>query len=472
MLKKQIKLIKLIVIFLLIISTNTFLMSEIPSIESQKREKLFLTIYNMNLGLIREIREVKIPKGEIILKCKNIPSKIDPTTVQLKSLTSQDSLKIIEQKYEYDLLTPEKLFEKYKGKEIILVSIDPKTKEEKREKAILLTTSKGKIYKIGDRIVVSFPGRVEFPKLPKDLIIEPTLSWILKNEYNKPQKIEISYLTEGINWKAYYVAHLKDSFLDLTGWVNIENKTGINFNRAIPKLIAGEIQRIKPERVSEMRILAAKAPSSQIQEKEFFEYYIYNLKKPIDIKNNEIKQFVLFQAYKIPVIKKYILKGKQYYFRTRYNVLEKEERVDIYLDFKNKKENNLGIALPKGIVRVYSQDQEGNFQFIGEDSIAHTPQGEEISLKVGKAFDIIATRKQTSYKRISDKIYESSFEIKIKNHKNQNIKVSVIEPVYGEWEILNYNYPYQKIDAYNFKFEIPVKKNSQSSLRYTIRIKY
>ncbi len=451
-------------------------MAEIYLIDSRAQQKLFVTVYNLNLGLVKEIRTVTLPKGEIKLQYENIPSKIDSTTVHLRSLISPNSLRIIEQKYEYDLLTPEKLFEKYVGREVILVSVDPKTGEEKREKATLLSVLQGKIYKIGDKIVTNFPGRVDFPELPKDLFLKPTLSWVVRNSYSKPQKIEISYLTEGLNWKSYYVAIFKekDSTLNLTSWISIENKSGADFKQAILKLIAGEIQRLKPERIRtrEIALLGAKAPTPKIEEKEFFEYHVYSLPRLITLNNNEIKQISFFHAEEIPVTKKFVLMGRHHYFYTRKYNLENEERVDIYLYLENKKENNLGFALPQGVIRVFSQDKDGQLQFVGEDKITHTPQGEKIRLKVGKAFDVIATSKQISYKKISNKVHESSFEITINNHKNSDIVVDVIEPVNGEWEIVDSNYPYHKIDAYNFKFEIPIGKKSQSILTYTIRIKY
>jgi len=465
----------LIFVFFILFFINYSLEGKIYSVNVNAREKLFLTIYSFNLGLVREIRTITIPKGDVILKFEDIPSKIDPTTISLKSLTSPKSLKFIEQKYEYDLLNTEKLLEKYVGREVILVSIDPKTKEEKREKAILLSISGGKIFKIGDRILIDFPGRIEFPKLPKDLLLKPLLSWKVKNNYTKQQKLEMSYLTEGLNWKAYYNAIVKeeDEMMDLTALINIDNKSGVDFKRANVKLVAGEIQKLKRERVMMKRppVFTPKTLALETEAEEFFEYHIYSLPYPITLKNNQTKQLIFFKTEKVPIVKKYILKGQKYYYTSRYDI-ERKEKIDVYLHIENKKKKNLGLALPKGVFRVYNEDKNGYFQFIGEDQVKHTPEGETIKLRIGKAFDILAIRRQIDYEKISNKIHESSFEITINNYKKRDIKVDVIEPVHGEWEIIKSNYPYEKIDIYNLKFIIPVKKKSHSVLKYTIRIKY
>ncbi len=461
-------------IFILLINSAKGEESNIYPIKAEAREKLFVTIYNFNLGLVKEIRNIEIPKGNIIIKFEDIPSKIDPTTISLKSLTSPKSFKFIEQKYEYNLLTRENLFKKYLGREVILVSTDPKTKEEKRQRATLLSLSGGNIFKIGDRVVIDFMGRIEFPELPKDLLLAPALKWKVRNNYGGQQKLEISYLTEGLNWKSFYNAIIKENkIVNLVALINIENKSGTDFEKACVKLIAGEIQKLKPETiVAEARpMYARKALSQKIEEKEFFEYHIYSLPYPITLKNNETKQLLFFTAGDVPIEKKYVLSGQRYYYRSRFDT-ERKEKIDVYLYIRNEKENNLGLALPAGVFRVYSEDRDGHFQFIGEDRIKHTPEGEIIKLRVGKAFDISAVRKQTSYSRVSDKVYESSYEITINNFKRENIRVDIIEPVYGEWEVIDSNYPYKKIDIYNLKFSIPVKKKSHSILKYTIRIKY
>ncbi|MFQ6082146.1 MAG: DUF4139 domain-containing protein [Candidatus Aminicenantia bacterium] len=467
---------KIFLIFTIILFIFSSVSSQTHSTTLKNQEEVFVTIYNVNLGLIKDIRKLKIPRGEIELQFKDVASKIDPTTVHIKSLTFPQSLQILEQNYEYDLLSPNKLFEKYIGQEVILISVDPKTKE-KREKAILLSTNQGKIYKIGQRIVINHPGRVEFPKLPENLIAQPTLVWLLKNEYSKQQKIEVSYLTEGINWKADYVAVLNkdDTKIDLTGWVTIENRSGTTYYQANLKLVAGEVQRVQPElirRRREMVMYEAKAAPPRFEEKEFFEYHIYTLNRPTTINHNQTKQMNLLTVNEIPVKKEFIFEGKQYYYFSRYGEIEKNEKVSVYLNIANKKENNLGIPLPKGIVRVYKEDYQGQLQFIGENRIDHTPKDEKIKIKIGKAFDVVATRKQTEYKRISDKVHESSFKISIRNHKKEDIIVNVVEPVYGEWEVLESNFNYEKVDISTLKFTVPVKKDSESILKYRIRITY
>ncbi|MCP2519318.1 DUF4139 domain-containing protein [SCandidatus Aminicenantes bacterium Aminicenantia_JdfR_composite] len=448
--------------------------NNIYPIKADSREKLFLTIYNFNLGLIKEIRNVKIPLGDVILRFEDVPSKIDPTTISVRSLSSPEAFKIKEQKYEFNLLNRENLLKSYLGKEVILISVDPETKKEIRQKAILLSISGGEILKIDNRVVMDFPGRIEFPELPKNLLLAPALKWKVKNNYSGKQKLEISYLTEGLTWKSFYNAVIKENKItDLTALINIENKSGTDFEKARIKLIAGEIQKLRPERVLlEARpAYVSKAFTQEIKEEEFFEYYIYSLPYLIDLHNNETKQFLFFKANKIPIRKKYVVEGQRYYYTRRFNV-ERKEKINVYLHIENNKENNLGLALPSGIFRVYNEDKDGHLHFIGEDRIKHTPEGEIIKLRIGKAFDISAIRKQTDYRKISKEIHESTFEIKINNLKNKDIEVEIREPVSGEWEVIKSNYPYEKIDIYNLKFIIPVKKKSYSILKYTIRVKY
>jgi hypothetical protein len=338
-----------------------------------------VTIYNVNLGLVKDQRSIPLPQGAGELKFMDVASQVIPTSVHIKSLVDPDSLHVLEQNYEYDLLNPQKLLDKYVGKEVKLYSKNPYTEREEIVTATLLSNNGGPIFRIGDEITFGHPGRIIFPGVPENLISKPTLVWLIENRLKSKQDVEASYLTNGINWRADYVVTLneKDTMADLSGWVTIDNKSGATYRDAKLKLVAGDVHRVKDEaeyqgkmmRVAEM---AAKA-APQFKEEEFFEYHLYTLKRPSTIKENQTKQISLVTAGSIPVKKELLSHGASYYYRDRYDESITNQKVGVFIEIENKKEHNLGIPLPKGTVRVYKKD-EGEPAVCGEDSIDHTPR--------------------------------------------------------------------------------------------------
>ncbi|OGW32722.1 MAG: DUF4139 domain-containing protein [Nitrospirae bacterium GWC2_42_7] len=438
-----------------------------------------LTIYNVNLGLVKDQRQLKLAKGTGELRFMDVASQIIPTSVYIKSLISPSSLQILEQNYEYDLLNPQRLLDKYVGKEVKLYYKNPYTEREEIVSATLLSNNGGPIFKIGDEITFGHPGRIIFPGVPENLISKPTLVWHLNNTLQSNQKIEASYLTNGINWRADYVVTLndKDDKADLSGWVTIDNKSGTTYNNAKLKLVAGDVNRVKDEAEYEGKMLRyAKASAmpemEQFKEESFFEYHIYTLQRPSTIKDNQTKQISLITADSIPVKKELIFRGTNYYFYSRYADAITNQKVGVFVEIANKKENNLGIPLPKGTVRVYKHDSEGSLQFIGEDSIDHTPKDEKVKVKLGDAFDVVGTRKQMDWKKIAYDTYEASFEISLRNHKKEDVTVKVIEPIPGDWTMLSSSHEYKKTDAFTAEFEIPVEKDKETKLTYRVRMRY
>lgn len=439
------------------------------------QESVAITIYNSNLGLVKDIRVIELGKGVQELKFMDVAAKIDPTTVYIKSLINGSSLNVLEQNYEYDLLSPQKLLDKYVGKKVELVSINPNTKKEEIVEAVLLSTQGGNIFQIADKISISHPGRILLSKIPENLIPQPTLVWLLENRLPKTQKVEASYLTSGINWKADYVAVLNssDTLTDLTGWVTIENKSGASYQNALLKLVAGDIHRLQPElRYDRMTPrAAAKEAAPQFKEEAFFEYHLYTLDRRTTIKENQTKQMTLLEASQIPVKKLFIFSGIPQYYFYRYDQKGKQ-KVGVFLELVNAKKDNLGMPLPKGTVRVYKQDKDGGLQFVGEDQIDHTPKDEKFKLKIGEAFDVVGERIQTDYKRLADNLFEVAFEVSLRNHKSEEIHVLVEEPIPGDWEMLSNTHAYEKISARLIRFDVPVGKDKEVKVRYKIRFKY
>ncbi len=436
------------------------------------QEAVSVTVYNSDLGLIKDLRHVALPSGVAELRFGDVAAKIMPQTVHIKSLTPQSQLQVLEQNYEYDLLTPEKLLEKSVGKEITVL------KDGVEVPLTILSTNQGLVYRLGGRIFTGHPGNLIFPSIPENLISEPTLVWILESRGGARQRIEASYLTRGLNWKADYVAALdsRDKNMDLSGWVTLDNQSGATYRNAKLKLVAGDVNRVIEEYGARdaMRALSevsAKAASPQFSEQTFFEYHLYSLQRATTIKSQQTKQVSLLSADRIPVTKRYFYYGAQQYFRARYGVPIANQKIGVYVEIANKQENHLGMPLPKGTLRVYKADADGSLQFIGEDRIDHTPKDEMVKIKMGDAFDIVGERKQTDWRKLADDLYEVAFEISLRNHKDEPVTVAVIEPMFRDWEILYSSHSYKKIEAHTAQFDIPVAKDGTSKLVYRLRFK-
>ena len=440
------------------------------------QQNVSVTIYNSNVGLVKDIRLIDFKPGIHELKFMDVAAKIDPTTVHIKSLINGSSLNVLEQNYEYDLLSPQKLLEKFVGQKVQLATINPETKKEEIVEATLLSTQGGNIFQIGDKIHIGHYGRVLLSKIPENLIPQPTLVWMLENKLSKPQKLEASYLTSGINWKADYVAVLNklDTMTDLTGWVTIDNRSGATYQNALLKLVAGDIHRVQGEmRMDYARpMAAAKEASPQFKEESFFEYHLYTLDRRTTIKDNQTKQMTLLDANQVPLKKLFIFAGSLQYYYYQMNQGTNKQKIGVFLELENTKKNNLGIPLPKGTIRVYKEDKDGSLQFVGEDRIDHTPKDEKFKIKIGEASDVVGERIQTDYKRLGSNLFEVAFEVSLRNHKKEDIKVLVEEPIPGDWEMLSNTHPFEKLSAHLIRFDVPVAKDKEVKVKYRIRFKY
>jgi hypothetical protein len=440
------------------------------------QQSVAITIYNSNIGLVKDTRLVEFKPGIHELKFMDVAAKIDPTTVHIKSLINGLSLTVLEQNYEYDLLSPQKLLEKFVGQKVQLASINPETKKEEIVEATLLSTQGGNIFQIGDKIHIGHYGRVLLSRIPENLIPQPTLVWMLENKLSKLQKLEASYLTSGINWKADYVAVLNklDTLTDLTGWVTIDNRSGATYQNALLKLVAGDIHRVQGEmRMDYARpMAAAKEASQQFKEESFFEYHLYTLDRRTTIKDNQTKQMTLLDANQVPIKKLFIFTGSPQYYYYQMTQGTNKQKIGVFLELENTKKNHLGMPLPKGTVRVYKEDKDGSLQFVGEDRIDHTPKDEKFKIKIGEAFDVVGERIQTDYKRLGSNLFEVAFEVTLRNHKKEGINVLVEEPIPGDWEMLSNSHPFEKLQAHMIRFDVPLAKDKEVKVKYRIRFRY
>src|SRR5256712_3198352 len=435
---------------------------------------VMLILHNGKRGLVKAVREIRLPAGTTDVQFMDVAAQIDPPTVHLKSITDPAGLKILEQNYEYYLLSSAKLMEKYVGKRVRLYQPDGSYHE-----ATLLSTN-GPVYEINGEIILGHAGRGLLPALPENLVSRPTLAWLLRNQVTTPQRVEASYMTSGITWRADYVLGLNpaDTGGDLTGWVRIDNKRGAIYRNALLKLVAGDVNRgvgrFRDVKAVEM---AARAPATaearrDFQSEGFFEYHLYTLDGRTTIKDNQTKQLSLLAATDIGIDKQLIYYGAQDYYRTSYGTPISNQKVGVYLEIKNSQANRLGVPLPKGRVRVYKADAGGSQQFVGEDWIDHTPKDEQVKIKMGEAFDVVGEGTQRNWKKIGPSLYEVEWEIALRNHKKEAIAIEVVEPVPGDWEVLRSTVPHEKVDAFTMRFRVPVAKDGESKLVYRVRVRF
>jgi len=445
------------------------------------QKKIAVTIYNAGFGVVRDQREITLPTGIVDLKFMEVASRIQPETVQIDPVTAGNKLTVLEQNYEYDLMSPAKLMEKYVGKKVTLIQKNDFKGERLPVEATLISyNARQPIYKIGNKIVINRGfEEVELPTIPENLVSEPTLIWKLENFFPKKQEIVANYMTRGMRWNADYVAVLSadDKKCGLNGWVTIDNNCGATFKNAQLKLVAGDVQKLQPQLFyendsSSMAEVKRKRNKPAFKEESLFEYHMYTLDRPTTLKQNQKKQVSLLEAHGIDVTKIYRCIGQNYYYRSRRGDMIKNIKIGVFISFMNSKTNNLGMPLPKGTVRVYKADSSGNNQFIGEDRIDHTPKNEKIEVKLGDAFDIVSERRQTFWKRLGDSTYDTGWEIKIRNHKDEDIVVNVVEPFGCDWTILESSQDYEKRDAFTAVFKVPVKKDSETVLTYIVRLKW
>lgn len=433
-------------------------------------------------GVIKELREVKLTAGLNTLRFTDVAQFIDPTTVSFTDLTDPEGSAVLEQNFEFDLVSPDKLLQKYIDREIRVDSITGKLLSARGGRLVLQTAEGLRILNAG--------GQIELGELPGGLITRPTLVWKVQAAGSGSHKIRTTYQTNGITWRSDYnlVLNAGDTKADLGAWVTLMNLSGAAYRNARLKLIAGDVQRIqqRPEMMAMAGISRArsmKMDAQGFQEKSFFEYHLYTLPRRTDILSNTTQQITLFPTARgVGVEKVMVYYGlPQARYWTGFTAPQQDRnfgnqsnpKLDVYVKFKNAKKNKLGMPLPKGKVRVYKQDDaDGTLEFIGEDLIDHTPKNETVLIKLGQAFDVVGERTQTDFRRDSGrKTMTESIRIQVRNHKDAAQKVIIKENLYRwtNWKITKSSDDYEKIDARTIHFNVTVPANGEKTVTYSVR---
>ncbi len=448
-------------LFILIFLTPSLHAQSNSNNSTEDGRTVAITVYNNDLGVVRDVRRFNIKDGTSEVRMVDVPSRIDPTTVKITDLDHPNDLDVLEQNYEYDLLNQDKLLQKYIDKSITLVSSSGK-----RMTGTVLAVDAGKLMLMTDSGIVSLSGltgyTLSMSSIANGLYTKPTLIWELKSTRaltNEP--LEVLYQTGGMKWHAEYIAALSDDekSLDLSGWVSVENNSGASFPDAKLKLVAGSLNRVAPANQffgSRGNTNALKMDvSTPFEEHGMFEYHIYDLGRQTTINNDEVKQISLLTANGVGAEKHYTYEGGK--------------DVAVTISFQNSETNHLGIPLPMGVIRVMKRDNDGSLEFIGEDRIEHTPRDEKLTLHVGNAFDLVGDRQVTSSRTIGERESEETIEITLKNHKDEDATIDAVENLGADWEIISHSMDYEKKNANFIVFHVPVKSRGEQKVTYTVQ---
>lgn len=441
-----------------------------------------LTVYNQGFALVKDVRTLNLRSGRQDVRIEDVAQLIEPSSVGIRSVSAPGSFEVLEQNYQYDLINTQAILRKAVGQTIVLNRILPNGQKERITGTLMSAPDNGMVIRTDDgRILLNPSGEIEVSSIPSGLISKPSLLWDLVADRAGENKVELSYITQGISWTADYVLSLDKAGVqgDLKGWVTLNNGSGATYTNAKLKLLAGDVARAQPPmaggrggggRDKEMMADAG------FQQEQFADYHLYTLQRPATVRQNEMKQVSLLEAFDVKVKKRLIVDAMRAYGGYR----PQEEgavgtgpiKPQIRIDVANTKANQMGMPLPMGRFKVFQRDSSGAVQLLGEDSIDHTPRDETVSLVVGRAFDIVAERKRTFFawiRRGSDiRGAKETFEIEIRNRKDADETVTVIERHWGEYKILEPSMPFTKPETGTVVWEVPVKGNETKKLVYTV----
>lgn len=445
-------------------------------------------------GVVKETRKLSLQDGFNELRFTGIAQFIDPTTVSFTDIADPDATTVLEQNFEFDLVNPQKVYRAYVDREIKLTS----TGTDGNSNTVLgrvLSVNQGQFVietPQGIEMLPATSARITLPPLPpNDLVTRPTLVWKLHADGGGDREIRTTYQTNGITWRSDYnlVLNEDDTQADLGAWVTLMNLSGTGYKNATLKLIAGDVRRIQPQDIYRWQGrysrssggLFSNGAAETFSEKSFFEYHMYTLPRRTDILTNTTQQITLFPTARDAEVEKvfvyYGLDTTSMQFMPRPQTdrnlgIKMNEKVDVYVRFQNEEDNNLGMPLPAGKVRVYKRDEaDGAVEFVGEDLIDHTPRDEEVLVQIGSAFDIVGERIQTDFEIDHGAEWlDETIEITLRNHKDDPVDVIIKENMYRwlNWEIVEKSADYKKTDSRTVHFEVNVPAHGEKTITYKV----
>lgn len=440
-----------------------------------------LTIYNGGYAVVRETLPIDLKSGLNQVSFAGATAQVESDSVILRDVAGKAEFQILEQSYRNDPVSQAMLMSLFEGK-----TLEFNRREANKPDRVV----QGKVVRSGfvpggnfvepiievdGKLQFSLPGEPVFPSLGTDNVLKPTLNWKLNSASSGKIDAEVAYLSRGFTWEASYnlVAEEKSDIVDVVGWVTMNNHSGMTFNDAKIKLMAGDVNRVQPAYEGDAISLAvaprAMAAAKVVTEKAFDEFHLYTLGNPATLRDKETKQVEFVRATGVKAERIYVFEGAQHGYRRG---VSSAGKVQVYREFKNSEANKLGIALPKGKVRFYSQDGDRQLEFVGENQIDHTPKDETIRVLTGNSFDLAGERRMTnSTENGSERVAFQTFEVKVRNHKKEPVEIRVLEHANhgGTWTLTAQSQGHEKKDATSFEFRVPLKPDEEKVVTYTIR---
>ena len=454
-----------------------------------------LTVYNQGFALVKEHRTLDLKSGVQNVAVEDVAQMIESNSVAIKSLSAPGSFTVLEQNYQYDLINVQAILNKSVGMKIVFNRVNPDGRKERIVGTLLSSPTavvsngnggsgyswNGMVVKTDDgRILLNPSGEVEVSSIPEGMISKPTLMWEVDSNRAGKNDVELSYITQGMTWKCDYVLALDGAgkLGDFKGWVTLTNNSGATYTGAKLKLLAGEVFRDNRNEMLGGRGgsggMMEKAADANFQEEQFSEYHLYTMQRPASVRNNEMKQLSLLEAFNVPVTKKLVIDANRGYwqFRPSENVVGSGViKPLVLIEFKNDEASHLGMPLPMGSIKVFQRDKSDSLQMVGEASIQHTPKNEKLSLPVGRAFDVVAERKRTEFHWLNGNSASGcveTFEIELRNRKDSEESVHVMERPWLDWKVTEKNMPYEKLDSNTIDFVVNLKPNETRKVVYTV----
>lgn len=457
-----------------ILATTTMVFADEISVPPAARTGLAVTVYNGDLALVRDRRRVDLSSGQTDLAFADVSTRLQPSTALLQSEMS--AFKVQEQVFDFDVVSQSSLLQASVGKQVTVVRINPATGKETEVRATVLAVANGVVLEIDGKITTEIPGRLVFDTLPPSVRTQPTLVATITTPKAGEVETNLSYLTNGLTWRADYVAEYNEgaSMIGLSAWATISNTSGTDFPDATLKLVAGDINRAAPQpQMMRAMEMASRAPkmADDFSQESLAAFHLYAIDRPVTLADRQSKQLALLSADSIAVQMDLVSRGDNFALRGPMSGQVREAQATRSLVFENTEADGLGVPLPAGTVRVYGQDSTGAMQLLGEDGVSHTPKGQDVRFTLGRDFDVTVIREQREFLRASERSTISAHRITVSNAKDKPVSVRLVEGMQGEWEIIDQSAPHKRVQS-DAEWIVDVPPGGEVHVDYRVRARF